>query len=229
MHFGLESSTGLLLYVAGIAALLMSIFWRPIAGLYYLVPLIPLQTVRYRLNEFPLGASLVGLILLAIGLGVKRNGDPLLPKTPWTRLVLIFGGFTFVSLWLGAFYLGTDLPFPGEVRFGVWQDYMVMPALLLMVVAVKPSKRQMLALVLVMCLAGLVVDRNAWSEVSGRDFSSFSNDLRDVGGSMGYAGVNGLAAFEAQFTVLVLALAAFERKRLLQLGYYSRPRFRASA
>ena len=36
---------------------------------------------------------------------------------------------------------------------------------------------------------------------------------------MGYAGVNGLGAFEAQVAILLLALAAFERKRLWQLGY----------
>lgn len=36
---------------------------------------------------------------------------------------------------------------------------------------------------------------------------------------MGYAGSNGVAAFEAQFSCFLLALAGFERKRLLKLGY----------
>ena len=38
---------------------------------------------------------------------------------------------------------------------------------------------------------------------------------------MGYAGTNGLAAFEAQFATFLLALAAFERRLLLRLGYYA--------
>jgi O-antigen ligase len=36
---------------------------------------------------------------------------------------------------------------------------------------------------------------------------------------MGYAGVNGLAAFEAQFTIFLLALAAYEKKRLVRIAY----------
>jgi len=36
---------------------------------------------------------------------------------------------------------------------------------------------------------------------------------------MGYAGVNGLAAFQAQFASALLSLAAFERKKLLLCGY----------
>jgi O-antigen ligase len=54
--------------------------------------------------------------------------------------------------------------------------------------------------------------------VAGRDFSQYSTDLQSEG-SMGYAGVNGFAAFDAQFTMFLLALAAFERKRLWWLGY----------
>jgi len=221
MHIGLDSYLGYLLYAAGVVAFFASIFWRPITGIFYLLPLIPLQTIRYRMNHLPLGSSVMGLMLLAIGLGVLLRGQPLLPKTPLTRLIVIYGGFTFVSLWLGAFYLGGALPFVGEPRFEVWQDYMVMPALLLLTAAVQPTRRQVIAIVLVMCLSGLVLDRNFSNEVSGRDFSKFSNDLRDVGGDMGYAGVNGLAAFEAQFAVFVLALAAFERRLLLRLGYYA--------
>jgi O-antigen ligase len=69
-----------------------------------------------------------------------------------------------------------------------------------------------------MCLAVLALDRNFLSTVSGRDFSAFSYDLRDAG-SMGYAGINGMAAFEAQFVVFLLALAVCEKKRWLQLAY----------
>lgn len=220
MHFGLDSSIGLLLYVAGVVALLMSLFWRPIVGIFYLMPLIPLQTIRYRMNDFPLGSSVLGLMLVAIALGVLRRGQPVLPKTPWTRLLVVYGVFTYASLCLGSIYLGSAFPFFGDPRFEYWQEYMVMPALLLLVPAVQPTRRQMMALVLAMCLSGLVLDRNFSNEVSGRDFSKFSNDLRDVGGNMGYAGTNGLAAFEAQFATFALALAAFERRRPLRLGYY---------
>ena len=42
LHFGAEGSLGILLYVGAIAAILGSIFWRPVLGIFYLAPLIPL-------------------------------------------------------------------------------------------------------------------------------------------------------------------------------------------
>ena len=221
MHLGLDTNFAYVLYAAGIVAFLASIFWRPIVGLFYLIPLLPLQTIRYRMDDLPLGSSVIGLMLVAVAVGVLRRRQPLLPKTPWTGLLIVYGGFTLVSLWMGSFYLRSDLPLPGEARFEVWQNYMVMPALLLLVAAVKPTKRQMLGLVLVMCLAGLALDRNFSDEVAGRDFSKFSVGLREGSGTMGYAGNNGLAAFEAQFATFLLIMAAFERRRLLKLGYYA--------
>ena len=97
---------------------------------------------------------------------------------------------------------------------------MMMAALLLLVAAVEPSRWQMKTIVVLMCLAMLALDRNFLSTVSGRDFSAFSYDLRDAG-SVGYAGINGMAALEAQFATFLLALAAFEKNRLLQLAYYA--------
>jgi len=63
--------------------------------------------------------------------------------------------------------------------------------------------------------------------VSDRDFSSYSNDLHGEGGSMGYAGANGLAAFASQASAFLLALAAFERKKWVLAGYYGLAAFSA--
>jgi O-antigen ligase len=219
LHFGLEGSTGLLLYLAAVAALIATIFWRPIVGIFFLLPLIPLQTIRYRMNEYPLGASLVGIMLLGVAIGLLRQRRRVLPKTPWTTLLLIYMVYTFLSLIWGSVYLGTTLPRPGDPRFGVWLEYMMMPALLLLVAALEPTRRQAKAMILVMCLAVLVLDKNFWGMVSGRDFSQFAWDLRE-GGNMGYAGTNGLAAFEAQFTTFLLAISAFEKRWWLRHAYH---------
>jgi O-antigen ligase len=220
LHFGAEGSIGIILYVGAIIAVLASIFWRPIAGIFYLTPLIPLQTARYRLNIYPLGATVIAIVLLAVAIGVMRRKRPVLPKTPWTMFIGIYTAFTFLSLILGSFYLGGPLPLPGSARFSVWVDYMMMGALLLLVAAVEPSRREMKTIVILMCLAMLALDRNFLSTVSGRDFSAFSYDLRDAG-SVGYAGINGMAALEAQFATFLLALAAFEKNRLIQLTYFA--------
>ncbi|MGO4885235.1 MAG: O-antigen ligase family protein [Bryobacteraceae bacterium] len=220
LHFGAEGSLGILLYVGAIAAILGSIFWRPVLGIFYLAPLIPLQTARYRLNVYPLGASVVTIVLVAVAIGVMRTKRPLFPKTPWTKFIAIYTGFTFLSLILGSMYLGGPLPLPGSERFSVWADYMMMAGLLLLVAAVEPSRRQMKFIVILMCLSMLALDRNFLSTVSDRDFSAFSYDLRDAG-SVGYAGINGMAALEAQFATFLLALAAFEKNLLFRIGYYA--------
>jgi putative inorganic carbon (HCO3(-)) transporter len=219
IHFGLSGFVPYVLYAAGIVAFLLSIFWRPIVGIYFLVPLIPLQTARYHLIGLPLGQSLVDIILFGVVLGLLIKGEQILPKTPWNVLLCVYAIYTFISLCLGSFYLGASLPFsPTDPRLADWKNYMMMPLILLLVTATVKDVRQMKILVLLMCAAVLMLDRSFWDTVSGRDFSSFTDDLRDEGG-MGYAGVNGLAAFEAAFTVLLLALSAFEPKRLLKYGY----------
>ena len=149
-----------------------------------------------------------------------RTKRPLFPKTPWTKFIAIYTGFTFLSLILGSMYLGGPLPLPGSERFSVWADYMMMAGLLLLVAAVEPSRRQMKFIVILMCLSMLALDRNFLSTVSDRDFSAFSYDLRDAG-SVGYAGINGMAALEAQFATFLLALAAFEKNLLFRIGYYA--------
>jgi len=220
MNFGLESYVPYVLYLAAIVAFLLSVFWKPIAGIFYLLPLIPLQTIRYRTNDLPLGSSVVGVILLGVALGLLRKRQPILPKSGWTTLLVIYGLFTYVSLCLGSTYLRQPFPLMGDRRFGVWQEYMVMPALLLLTLAAAPTKQQMRAIVVILCLGTLALDKSFWSTVSDRDFSSYSEELHVEGGSMGYAGTNGLAAFAAQSAVFVFALAEFERRRWQRWAYY---------
>ena len=217
----LGGSFGLVLYLSAVAALLLSIFWRPIAGIYYLIPLFPLQTIRYKLQEFPLGASIIGVMLAAVAIGLLRQGRPLFVKSRWTLILGLFFGYTFISLCFGSVYLGTGLPLPGDPRFGVWQEYVMLPWMLLLIAAIAPSRKHIRLMVLLMCIATLGLNRSYWNEVSGRDYSAYSEDLRNEagGGAMGYAGSNGLAAYEAQMATFLLALAAIEQKRLFKLGF----------
>jgi hypothetical protein len=187
MHIGLEPYVPYVEYLAFVTVFLLSVFWRPIVGIFFLVPMIPLQTVRYYLNDLPLGGSIIGITLLGVVLGQLWHGKPVLPKTPWTNLLCIYGVFTFVSLCLGSLYLGRTLPWPSTDRLGLWHDYMAMPALLLLTAAVAPTSRQMKAIVILMCVGTFVIDHNFWNAVSGRDFSTYSDDLR-VASTMGYAG-----------------------------------------
>ena len=57
MHFGLEQYVPWALYLGAVVAFLLSLFWRPQAGLDLLVPSLPLQTIRYRILTFLLATS----------------------------------------------------------------------------------------------------------------------------------------------------------------------------
>jgi O-antigen ligase len=221
VNFGLEGYIPYVLYLVAIASFLLSVFWRPLTGIFFLVPLLPLQTIRYRVNDFPLGGSLIGVMLAGVALGLLRRGQPVLPKTKWNLLIAVYAVFTYVSLALGSAYLDSSFPLPGERRFGYWQEYMVMPAMLLLVAATKPTKKQMQALILVMCLAIFVADKSFWNTVSGGDFSSYSEDLHQESGSLGYAGINGMAAFAAQAATFLLALGGYERRIWMKIGYFA--------
>lgn len=218
--FGLEGYIPYLLYGGAIVAFLLSVFRRPIVGLYFLVPLLPLQTIRYRIEGMPLGSSLVYIILLGVALGLLRRGESILPGTPWTRLLCAYVGFTFVSLWIGSFVLGLPLPLStGDRRVSDWCAFVTMPALFFLVAAAVKDVRQMKLLLALMCLSMFMLDRAYWNAVSGRDYSTYSEDFHRDGSAMGYSGAQGFAAFTAQCAIFLLSLAAMERKVLLRLSY----------
>jgi putative inorganic carbon (HCO3(-)) transporter len=218
-HFGLEQYLGLGLYGAGIAAFVLSIFWRPIIGIYYLVPLIPLQTTRYRLLEFPMGATLVSLILAAVAVGLLRRRQWILPRSRWTFAVSVYAVFTLATLFLDDRDLGP--------RLKEWWDYMTMPLLFFLAAATVKDAREMKVIIALMCLAVFAMDKSFWDAVSDRDYSTFSRDLQE-GGAMGYAGVQGLAAFNAQYAWLLVALAGAARIRVIWLALISLALFAAN-
>jgi putative inorganic carbon (HCO3(-)) transporter len=220
VNFGLEGILPMTLYAALWAVILASIFWKPVVGVYYLVLLIPAQTLRDRLEGFPLGSNLVILVLVGIAMGLVRRRMPVFPKTLWTKPLWIYIGFTFLSLCLGSLYLGRTFPFAfDDRRFQDWRNYVTMLALLFLVASAVTSTKEMKVVIALMCLSVLALDRSTWSTIRDRDYSSFSEDLRDEG-AMGYAGANGLAAFQAQIAAFLFVMAggATRWRRIAILG-----------
>lgn len=207
------------LYFGGIFVFLLSIFWKPRIGLYFLVPLLPLQTVRYRLQDFPLGEKFVDIILLGVILGLVVRGQGWFPpKAPFNKFLAVFALFYYFSLWRGAFYLGSALPiWYTDPRFSEWKNYMIMPVICLVVANAFKDTRQMKLLILLMCCSVLLLNRSYYNTVGQRDLSHYSDTLR-YAGALGYAGENGFAAFETQFSLFLLGIYAFARNKLAKLG-----------
>ncbi|HET9280882.1 MAG TPA: O-antigen ligase family protein [Candidatus Angelobacter sp.] len=219
MHFGLEQYVPLALYFCAMVVFLLSLFWRPQVGLYFLVPLLPLQTIRYRIIDLPLGNKLIDMLLLGVILGAIFKGYRF-EKTPMNKFLLLFGIFCYVELWRGAFYLKVDPPLSiSDPRFSNWKNYMVMFIIFVVVVNVIKNVKQIQILVVLMCLSVLAVDKGYYSTMSDRDISHFSYEVRD-GGPLGYAGVNGVATFEAEFMIFLLGVAAYQKRKSLKMGMW---------
>jgi len=218
LHFGLEGILPLTLYIGMFAAFLASVFWRPAIGLYLLVLTLPLQTGRYRLHEFFLGAQFLDILLLGTILGMMVKRQEVIPKTPWTKFFLVLAIFYYISLWEGAFFMDVPLPiWITDTRFSEWKNYVEMFLLALVVASVIKEKSEIRNLIIVMCFSVLVVNRSYISLMSERDLSHFSYEVRDAG-PLGYAGVNGLAAFEAMFMSFLIGIYASIRKIPARIG-----------
>src|SRR5215469_12168056 len=211
-HFGLEGLAPILLYAGMFAAFLASVFWKPNLGLYLLVLTLPLQTGRYRLHDFPLGAEFLDILLLGTILGLVIQGKSFVPKGNWSRFLLLYAVFCYFSLWEGSYFLHAPLPlWITDSRFSDWKNYVELFLLALVVASTIKTKNEVRLLLLMMGLSLLVVNRSYFGTLQDRDLSHFSYDLRDAG-PLGYAGVNGLAAFEAMFCSLLLGIFVFARK-----------------
>lgn len=220
MHFGLEGLVPLALYLGAIGAFLLSLFWRPQAGLYFLIPLLPLQTMRYKLLDMPLGNKLIDILLLGVVLGCMFKGGFHFVKTPMNKVLVFFGIFCYIQLWRGAFFLNSELPLSiSDPRFSNWKNYMVMFLLFGIVASVIKDVKQIKIIVLLMCVSVFMVDKGYYGTMSDRDLSHFSYEVRD-GGFLGYAGVNGVATFEAEFMLFILGLAVFQKRKALKFALW---------
>lgn len=195
-----------LLYPAAILACLLSL-WRPQIGLYYLVFVLPLQTLRYQIPGYPLGNSIIDVVLLGVMIGMLLNRTaPLFADLPMKWLLAAAALYWYISLWHGSFVLG--LPWPialADPRFSNWKNYIELSLLFGITFAVIRTKEQIRVVLVIMCVTAFAVSYDFFQFMSAQDLSQYSDKLR-YAGVMGYAGVNGLAAFEAQFALFLTGL-----------------------
>lgn len=218
IHFGLEGAAPLLLYIGMWVTFVASMLWRPSLGIYLMVLTLPLQTGRAKLLEFPLGAQFIDILLLGTILGLLIKGESFIPKTNFNRFLLVFAIFCYLSLWSGSYFINAPLPlWIGDERFSAWKNYVEMFLFALVVAATIKEKNEVRLLLVLMGISVLLVNRSYFSTLSGRDFSHFSYQVRDAG-PLGYAGVNGLAAFEAMFASFLLGIYAFTRRIYAKAG-----------
>jgi len=218
IHLGLEGVVATVLYVGMWVTFLLSLVWKPQLGIYVLAFMLPLQTVRYRLHGMFLGAQFVDLLLLGVVLGLAIRNQEVLPRTPLTKFFLLMIVFYYFSLWEGSFFIDVPLPlWISDPRFSDWKNYVEMFSLALVVTSTLRDEKQVRTLLLIMALSVLVLNRNYISILSNLDLSHFSYESREEG-LLGYAGVNGLGAFEAMIFSALVAAYVYARRFWLKIA-----------
>lgn len=215
--------TTISIYIAAILVFVLSIVYRPQIGIYFIVPLLPLQVLRYQLHSFPWGDKLIDFVLLGVvfGLLIHKRGR-IFERTPLNAFLLLWAVVHYISLWRGAFFLDVALPWRiADPRFSDWKNYMEIVLIFLLVCSAIESKRQIKVLLALMALSVLRANMGFYNTVSGRDLSHFAYGLR-YSGMLGYAGENGLAAFEAELVLFLIAIWSYLKGTLyrsLALAY----------
>lgn len=207
MHTGLGVYLPVVLYLAILAGFGLSIFWRPLAGLLLLAPLLPNESMRYKLADLPLGSQAIDILMLGVAIGLLKNRRQLLPAIGLRSPFLTLGIYTYFSLWLGSLLNNYDLPLWFSLdRVSAWKNFIRMPFLAFLTYGSIESVTDITALMASLCVGTVLVERGYFLSIRGRDFSSFSYALRDAG-PLGAAGENGLAAFLAQTILLFVGFA----------------------
>ncbi len=204
-------------YLVTIAVFLVSALRRPQIGLYYLAFFLPLVNTRYMLHAFPFGEKFVDFLLLGVFIGIvsRRAGTDWTP-TPLTAFLAVWGVMLYASLWRGSFYLNSDWPISlADPRVSDWKNYVEFFFFFLAAASAIRTKKQIAGLLITMGVCFLMVNRDFYGTMSGRDLSSFSYDVRDAG-PLGGAGENGLAAFEATCLLFLTAMLGMKLKRTLK-------------
>ena len=222
LGLGLGPYVLIVLYLALIAGALVSIVRMPAVGLFVLIPLIPNQTVRYKLHEMPYGAQLVDFVLIAVAIGIILKGNTLFSKASFRVPIFALWALTFVTLWTGS--LLNDFPLPlteGDERFSNWKNYARIFLIPFLAMGAIRTRKQMFIAIALMCAGLAWSDRGFLFSLRGRSFTNFSYGLRDMG-TMPIAGENGVAAFFAQMAVFLFGFAAtrkfLERQALTLLA-----------
>ncbi|MGC2321686.1 MAG: O-antigen ligase family protein [Terriglobales bacterium] len=214
---GLGNIIPLMLYVGILVASLLAMVWRPILGLYVLTLLIPLQTTREKLQQFPAGDHVIYILILSVIIGGLMGRGAKLPRSPLNGIIIALFVLTYISLWHGSFFLNFPVPLHMDYRMTLWANLAFMPVLYFASLYAIKDEKQMRILLAIMSVSAFLVAFTFFRTNYGRDFSHFSWGRRDAG-TIGYAGVNGLGAYAAGALAFIVAYISCENSKIRKLG-----------
>jgi O-antigen ligase len=220
MISALKNFAPFLLYLAFIIAFMFSLIGQVRFGLFYLIPLLPLQNVVDKLQAFPLGKDLNDILLFAMIFGwfiskAIRNESPL-AKTSFNLLLFLYLIFTYVNLCMGSSFLHEPFPInPLDERLQNWKNYMVLPLLFFLTLNNMYDVKDFKKIILLMCLSMFLM--NYYNVQQVKDMTSWTSRVK-VHGTFSYLGANEVAAFYATYTFVLLGLFFYIKEKAARIG-----------
>lgn len=197
---------------------LVALSGRPLFGFYYLLPFLPYRTMRDHYLDYPLGANVLTILLLAVIVGALLQGKRL-PKSKLYPIWLIYAIYLYFSMWLGTVLSNAPAPlWLSDVNFTTWKDYMVIPLVFVAAGLVIEDRKAIRITIMLTAFALLAIDRSSLLESLSRSWANFDESKRS-GGPLGY-GSNQTAAFLADFGMFFWGFAQFLKRRKFKIFTY---------
>lgn len=218
MGFGiiaaLKNIAPIIFYLGGII-----LFFRAVTGkvqwaLLCVVFLLPLRNVVDKLQDYLLGNQFLDILILGIivgwfvsSLGQKKK---LLESTSINTISILLILYSFISLIIGAQYLGLDDFFDiTDPRVQSWKNFCLLPVLYFITLNSVRDRKGVWRVFTVMCCAMVLMGYYTSSQVSW--FSSLLSRAK-ISGTFQFLGPNEVAAFYNQYTAILLSVYFFMKK-----------------
>src|SRR5260370_2104899 len=158
------------------------------------------------------------ILVVATSVGAPLRGRRL-PKSNLYVIWLLFGGYLYISMWLGTALGNAPAPlWLSDANFVTWKDYMLIPLIFAAASLVIEDRKAVRTVVLVTAISLLLIDRTCILESLSRSWATFDESKRG-GGPLVY-GSNQTAAYLAEFAIFFWGFGQFlKRKKLKLLNY----------
>ncbi len=185
---------------------------------YFIVPLLPLQNVIYKLDTpfrgIP-GLNILNLttvlLLLAWIIYTKGRGRPMFAPSRYNRVLVAYMLVSYLGLWRSVSYVGAPPPLsPSDPSFVFWKDYITEFILFFAVANLIDDERRMKRLTFMMLLFLPYMFRVHRADLSWANSWHYDDDMR-VNGTMMFLGSNELAAFYTMGLMVVIGLLTTAR------------------